>query len=197
MVDESLEKYKTYHGGRYPEKVEVILWSVETCRDEGINISQALYYMGIKPVWDSKGRVIGVIPISGKVLQRPRIDVLMQPSGLFRDMFPNIIQLLDDAVKMAQRQKDIENFIAAHSKKIEVELIKKGVKKTMAEKLAGIRIFGAPPSAYGTMVAELTGNSGMWDNSTDIAEVYINRLSYGYSRDFWGKPLKKTYLKPS
>ncbi len=193
LVNQSLEKYRKEHKGKYPEKVEVILWAVETCRDEGIAISQALYYMGVKPVWDKKDRVIGVTIIPGKKLGRPRIDVLMQPSGLFRDMFPNILKLLDKAVQMAKNQKDIENFIQKHSLEIEKKLIKMGYSKKEAKILSDVRIFSEPPGAYGTMVAELTGNSGLWDNDTQIGEVFINRLSYGYSQKFWGKPLKKIY----
>ena len=193
LVKQSIEKYRKEHNGKYPEKVEVILWAVETCRDEGIAISQALYYMGIKPVWDKRERVIGVTVISGKKLERPRIDVLVQPSGLFRDMFPNIIKLLDKAVQMAKNQNDIENFIKKHSIEIENKLLKMGYSKKEASILSNVRIFSEPPGAYGTMVSELTGNSGLWDNDTQIGEVFINRLSYGYSQDFWGKPLKKLY----
>ncbi len=193
LVCKGIDKYKKEHNGEYPEKVEIILWAVETCRDEGIAISQALYYMGIKPVWDKKDRVIGVTVIPAKVLNHPRIDVLLQPSGLFRDMFPNIIKLLDKAVRMAKNQQDIENFIKKHSIEIKKKLVKMGYSEKEAEELSSIRIFSEPPGAYGTMTSELTGNSGLWDNDTQIGEVFINRLSYGYSQKFWGKPLKKIY----
>ncbi len=192
LVEDKLKKYKEQHSAS-PKKVEVILWSVETCRDEGIGISEALYYMGIKPKWDSKGKVVGVEAIPGNILKRGRIDVLLQTSGLFRDMFPNLINLLDDAVKLAKNQTDVENFIRDNSARLEKLLIAKGYSKEEAENISDIRIFGAPPGAYGTMVSELTGNSGVWDNESNIAEVYINRLSYGFSRSSWGKPLKDVF----
>ncbi len=195
LVNDSIKKYRKEHENKYPKKVEIILWSVETCRDEGIAVSEALYYMGVKPVWDNKERIKGIEIIPAKILKRPRIDVVMQPSGLFRDMFPNLIKLLDRAVKMAAAQNDIENFIKENSLKIAKILQKEGYSKKQAKVLSEVRIFGAPAGAYGTMVAQLTGNSGLWDNSSQIAEVYINRLSYGYSDKFWGKPMKDIFRK--
>ena len=193
LVNESIFKFRKEHNNHYPKKVEIILWSVETCRDEGIAVSQAMYYMGIKPVWDSRGRVKGVAVIPGNILKRPRIDVVMQPSGLFRDMFPNLIKLLDKAINLAVKQRDIENFLKENSETLYKTLIKKGYNRKEAKILSNIRIFGEPPGAYGTMVAKLTGSSGLWDNSSEIAAVYINRLSYGYSTKYWGKPLKKLF----
>jgi cobaltochelatase CobN subunit (EC 6.6.1.2) len=73
----------------------------------------------MKPVWDKNDRVTGVKPIPGTILQRPRIDVHIQASGLYRDSFPNIILLLDKAVREASQLRDVENFIAKHSRIIE------------------------------------------------------------------------------
>lgn len=84
IIDKSLKEK-----GRYPEKVAIVLWAVETIRNEGLNEATILHLMGMKPKWDSSDRVVGVEAIPGAVLKRPRIDVLINPSGLYRDMFPN------------------------------------------------------------------------------------------------------------
>ncbi|NJL59540.1 MAG: hypothetical protein HC887_07760 [Desulfobacteraceae bacterium] len=98
-AQELIDAYRKKHEGKYPEQVGVILWSVETIRDEGINTATALYLMGMTPVWDHRDKVKDVAPIPGTELSRPRIDVLLQMSGLFRDTFPTVALLLDKAVK--------------------------------------------------------------------------------------------------
>ena len=124
-ANQMIEKYRA-EKGHYPNKIGMILWACETVRNEGINEAAILHLMGMKPVWDKNDRVVGVTPIPGAVLARPRIDVHIQSSGLYRDSFPNVILLLDEAVQQAVSLMDVENFIAEHSRKIEDALLKKG-----------------------------------------------------------------------
>ena len=84
---------------------------------------------GMKPVWDKNNKVIGVTPIPGAVLGRPRIDVHLQASGLFRDCYPNIILLLDKAVRQAGQLTDVENFIAKHSRRIKRLSPEEGIRR--------------------------------------------------------------------
>lgn len=193
-AQELIDAYRKKHEGKCPEQVGVILWSVETIRDEGINVATALYLMGMTPVWDHRDKVRDVAPIPGPELNRPRIDVLLQMSGLFRDSFPNVALLLDRAVKQAATLTDLENFLSKHSKALEASLIKEGHSPEAAKKLSLIRLFSAPPGAYGTKVKNLTGASGMWEKDDGVAEQgFIQMQSSGYSSDMWGEKLTPVY----
>jgi len=192
--EEMVEKYLK-ENGEYPDKIGLVLWSIELQRNEGTQVGTALYLMGMKPMWDKNGRVIGVEPIPGKVLGRPRIDVHLQSSGLFRDNFPNLILLLDEAVRKAGQLKDVENFIAKHNRKIKEYLLNKGYGEEEAENLSKIRVFSAKPGSYGTKMGDLIGASGFWESDEEIADVFINFVSFGYGKGVWGKPLKSVYKK--
>jgi cobaltochelatase CobN len=193
-ANQMIEKYRT-EKGHYPNKIGMILWACETVRNEGINEAAILHLMGMKPVWDKNDRVVGVTPIPGAVLERPRIDVHIQSSGLYRDSFPNVILLLDEAVQQAVSLKDVENFIAEHSRKIEDALLKKGYDQHDAQRLSKLRVFSSKPGSYGTKIAELIPNSGTWENEEEIVDVFIHQVSYAYGKGIWGKPLKSAYRK--
>ncbi|MCW4016909.1 MAG: cobaltochelatase subunit CobN, partial [Candidatus Bathyarchaeota archaeon] len=100
LAEGLLERYLKEEGS-YPESVGTILWATDTMKTKGDDLAEILYLMGVKPVWEeSSGRVVGVEAISLEQLKRPRIDVTVRISGLFRDTFPNIVHLLDDAVAL-------------------------------------------------------------------------------------------------
>ncbi len=179
--------------GEYPNKVAVVIWACETFRSEGINESTILYLMGLKPIWDKKNRVKGVEVIPGKILGRPRIDVLITPSGLYRDLFPDFLKFLDRAVQKAAVQTDIENLIAQNSAKIANQLIKNGMDKEKAAKFAKVRIFSEKPGAYGTGVSHLAGMSGTWEKEEEVGKVFINHLGFAFSEDLWGVEVKDIY----
>ena len=189
-----IKKYQKENGA-YPDKIGFVLWACETQRNEGINESAILYLLGMKPRWDKNNKIRGVASISGKKLGRPRIDVHIQASGLYRDSFPNLILLLDEAVRQAGKLTDVDNFIARHSSKIKRHLQSKGYSRDQAELLSAIRIFSAKPGSYGTKVSEIVPSSGLWEHDDDIADIYIDMVSFGYSRDIWGKPLEGVYKK--
>ncbi len=179
--------------GKYPNKVAVVVWACETFRNEGINESTILYLMGLKPIWDKKNRVKGVEVISGKELGRPRIDVLITPSGLYRDLFPNFLKFLDRAVQKASVQTDIENLIARNSAQIAKTLIADGMDKDKAAKYAKVRIFSEKPGAYGTGISSLAGMSGTWEKEEEMGKVFVNHMSHAYSEDLWGESVQEVY----
>ncbi len=173
--------------GNYPQKVAVVLWATETIRNQGINESTILFLMGLKPVWDINGRVTGTRVIPGRELGRPRIDVLINPSGLYRDLFPNMITFLDKAVQKAAAQKDIENLIAKNSKLLKQKLMGEGLPEERAELLSKLRIFTEKPGSYGTGVSEMTSQSGIWSTEDEIVEAYENRTGYGFGLGMRGE----------
>jgi cobaltochelatase CobN len=176
---------------KYPEKVAVILWATETIRNEGINESTILYLLGLKPVWDKQDRVSGTDLIPGSLLKRPRIDVLINPSGLYRDLFPNMLLFIDSALQKASVQTDIENLVRKHTIEMKNRLLKQGVTEERADLLSKIRIFTEEPGSYGNGVSEMTGNSGFWESDDEIAKVYENRVGFAFGQGKWGEPAKE------
>jgi len=186
IIRSYIEKHK-----KYPQKVAVVLWATETLRNEGINESTILYLMGIKPKWSKTGRILGVEVIPGSQLKRPRIDVMVNASGLYRDLFSDKMEFIDQALQLAMRQTDIENIIAANTHKIKLDLLAKGVSEKEAEEMSRLRIFSAPPGAYGTGVSEMAGSSGFWQEEKEVVDVYENRVGYAFGRGRWGVPARE------
>ena len=126
--------------------------------------SQGLYLMGVRPKWDERGRVTGIEAIPRKELGRQRIDVTLVPSGLYRDLFSNLMVLLDDAVALAKDQDENDNLLSTHVLKTQKLLIEKGIAADKAERLASVRIFTEPSGAYGTNLANVIPKSNNWDS---------------------------------
>lgn len=193
LSDEMIAAYREKHDGAYPEKLGLILWSTELQRNEGASVAAVFYLLGITPVWDQKDQVVDIAPIPGSVLKRPRIDVLVQSSGLFRDSYARLIKLMDRAVNMASSLKDVENFIAVHNRKIETALLENGYSPDEAAALSRARVFAPMPGAYSHALQELIPNSGVWEDDKEIADVFIHHYSFAYGNGIWGKPLKSAY----
>ena len=192
---DDLIKEKLQEQGHYPNKVAVVLWAVESIRNEGVNESTILALLGMEPVWDSSGRVTGTRPIPGKRLGRPRIDVLINASGLYRDLFPDKLLWLDEAVRKAMLQTDIENLLAQNSSKVKQALLDQGMSAAEADAQSRMRIFTEKPGAYGNGVSELSGASGIWESDDEIAAVFLNSSSFAIGNGQWGVPVRAALVE--
>jgi len=190
LAKELIEGYKQRHG-TYPDKLTFNLWGVETIRHEGVMDSQIMYLMGIKPKWDERGRVIGVEAISRNELGRARIDVTIVPSGLYRDLFSNLMALLDKAVSLAKEQKEEDNILRANVLKTKKMLVEKGIAEDKAERLASVRLFTVPSGAYGTNLDKVIPLSNTWENEKQVADVFFMRMSHLYGQGFWGEKIEQ------
>jgi len=195
MAQALIEGYQAKHG-QYPDKLSFVLWATETIRHEGVMETQIMYLMGIKPKRDERGRIIGVEVIPRQELGRPRIDVTMVPSGLYRDLFPNLMDLLDQAVTLAKQQTEADNILRDNILRTKKTLMEKGLALEQAERLAAVRLFTTPPGAYGPNLDKVITQSNSWDNEQQVADVYLMRMSHLYGQGFWGdkipSPDKKT-----
>lgn len=194
LAKELVEGYKQKHG-LYPDKLTFVLWAVETIRHEGVMESQIMYLLGIRPKWDGRGRIIGVEAIPRSELGRPRIDVTIVPSGLYRDLFSNIMALLDNAVSLAKKQSEEDNILRANILKTKKMLMEKGITEDKAEKLASVRIFTEPSGAYGTNLSNVISLSSTWENEKQVADIYFMRMSYMYGQGFWGNKVTSEELE--
>ncbi|MCC7201990.1 MAG: cobaltochelatase subunit CobN [Nitrospirae bacterium] len=185
LARELIDTYKKKHGV-FPDKLTYQLWGVETMRHEGITEAQIMYLMGVRPVWDNHGTVRGVEAISRSELGRPRIDVTIITSGEYRDLFANLVPLMDQTATVAREQDEQDNIVRINSEKTEAMLQAQGVAPDVAARLAGVRIFSMPPGAYGTNIAAIAEHSHSWDKESQVADVYFMRMSYMYGQGFWG-----------
>jgi cobaltochelatase CobN len=178
--------------GEYPRKVAFVLWSVELMRHYGVSESEILYLLGVEPVWDKNGRVTEVKLINCSELGRPRIDVIMTPSGLYRDHFSTRMVLLDQAVRLAAEANDTEcpgyvNYVKEDSEAIYEWLINNGYNESIARDLSMARIFSEAPGSYGTGLPDAIHESHTWENESKIADLYISRMSHIYGENIWGE----------
>ncbi|MEU4211599.1 cobaltochelatase subunit CobN [Streptomyces sp. NPDC026206] len=184
LADSLLERYRTDNGD-WPESVGLSLWGTSAMRTAGDDVAEALALLGVRPVWDDASRrVNGLEPISLQELGRPRIDVTLRISGFFRDAFPHVIGLLDDAVRLVASLDEPaeQNHIRAHT---QADLAAHG-----DERRATTRIFGSRPGTYGAGLLQLI-DSRDWRTDADLAEVYTVWGGYAYGRGLEGCPARE------
>jgi cobaltochelatase CobN len=194
LAEGLLERYLKEEGN-YPESVGTILWATDTMKTKGDDLAEILYLMGVKPVWEeSSGRVIGVEAIPFEELNRPRVDVTVRISGLFRDTFPNIVHLLDDAVALVAGldEGSDKNFVRKHVENEVSERVAEGVDAQQARDEAHYRVFGDRPGAYGCGVSTLV-SSQKWETQEDLSDVYISWGSYAYSKKVYGRSVPERF----
>jgi cobaltochelatase CobN len=187
LGDVMLERYLKEEG-KYPESVGIIIWAIDTMKTKGDDVAEILYLMGVRPVWEeTSGRVVGVQVIPLEELKRPRIDVTIRISGLFRDTFPNVVNLIDDAITLVANLKEPaeQNYIAKH---VETEVSEhggQGVDSEKAREEACYRVFGDRPGAYGCGVSDAI-DSKNWKDQTDLSNIYVTWGCYAYGRKNYG-----------
>lgn len=181
MADSLLERHLE-ETGSYPASVGLSIWGTSAMRTSGDDIAEVLALLGVRPEWDEASRrVTGLEVIPTEELGRPRVDVTVRISGFFRDAFPHVIAMLDDAVRMVAEldEPDELNYVAAHTR------------ADLAEhhdgRRATTRIFGSAPGSYGAGILQ-TIEAGNWRDDRDLAEVYTRWGGYAYGRDLAGVP---------
>lgn len=178
-----IERY-TQENGEYPKTLGLSVWGTSTMRTGGDDIAQALALLGVQPVWDGVSRRVvdfEILPLS--VLARPRVDVTLRISGFFRDAFPNLIDLFDQAVVAvaALDESAEENPLAAQVRQETEFWQTAGLTQQQAEMRSRYRIFGSKPGAYGAGLQGLI-EAQNWTDDQDLARAYINWSCYAYSR---------------
>ena len=176
-------------GHAFPESIAMVLWGTDNLKSEGGPIAQVLALMGARPRFDSYGRLAGAELMSLEELGRPRVDVVITLSGIFRDLLPLQIKLLAEAAFLAASadeplernfiRKHVLAFQAAHGGDIET---------------ASLRVFGNAEGTYGSNVSSLIDNS-RWEDEDELAETYSRRKGFAYGRA--GRPVQQPKLLQS
>ena len=195
MADQMIEKYKEQKGA-LPREVGFIIWATDTMKNNGDDMAYILWLMGVRPVWSSHGnRVVGLEPVPLEELGRPRIDVTVRITGLFRDTFPNLIEMLDDAVRLVADldESDEENILAANYRKDIIDEMAKGLTVDQARRNASVRVFGCAPGGYGAGVNHAIESSD-WKTVQDLADIYVTWGSYAYGKGMDGVQMKEQFM---
>lgn len=173
-------------GHSLPETVAIVLWGTDNLKNEGAPIAQALALMGAKPRFDGYGRLTGATLIPLEVLGRPRVDVIMTLSGIFRDLLPLQVKLLAEAAFLAASvDEPVErNFVRKHVLAVQQDI-------GCDLETAALRVFGNAEGAYGSNVNHLIENS-RWEDEDELAETYARRKSFAYGRS--GQPTQQAAL---
>lgn len=176
-------------GNPLPESIAMVLWGSDNLKNEGAPIGQALALMGALPRFDSYGRIAGATLIPLAELGRPRVDVVITLSGIFRDLMPLQVRLLAEAAFLAaSADEPLEmNWVRKHSLAYQQE-------HGCTLEIAALRVYGNAEGAYGSNVNNLV-ESSRWSDEGELAETYKRRKGFAYGRS--GRPVQHTALLTS
>jgi magnesium chelatase subunit H len=178
-----LARYRA-ENGRYPRAMALVLWGLDNIKTQGEGVAQALWLLGVKPVSDALNRTTEVEAIPLADLKRPRIDVVMTISGIFRDLFSPTVQLLDKAVRLVANLDEPE----------EMNYVRRNVNEQMRESDCAFddavaRVFSNAPGNYGTNVNFMVMDS-QWDREETLGDLFVTRKCFAYGRDSSGRSLE-------
>ncbi|WP_083494283.1 cobaltochelatase subunit CobN [Colwellia sp. MT41] len=182
LMDQTIAAYVEKHG-KFPQKLAFSLWSLETMRHQGALEAQILHALGVKPKWNHQGHVVGTEVIPYSELKRPRIDVVISTTGLYRDAFPNVMLWLAKAIDKVAKMKEDNNFVYRHATALKAELLAQGTSAEDADYLSSIRIFSNETGNYGTGLAGSSLASDTWETDDKLANLYLDRMGFAYGSD--------------
>ncbi|HEX3250912.1 MAG TPA: cobaltochelatase subunit CobN [Pyrinomonadaceae bacterium] len=183
VANSLLERYRN-ENGRYPEAMALVLWGLDNIKTQGEGVAQALWLLGTRPVRDALNRTTSVEAIPLAELGRPRIDVVMTVSGIFRDLFSPTVQLLDKAVRLvAQLDEPLEsNYVRKH--------VLQQVEQDVCDwDDAAVRVFSNAPGNYGTNVNFMVMDS-QWEREETLGDLFVTRKCFAYGRDSKGRAIE-------
>ncbi|BAY10964.1 magnesium chelatase subunit H [Calothrix sp. NIES-2098] len=177
VVDRLLARNKAENDGKWPETIACVLWGTDNIKTYGESLAQIMWMVGVRPVPDALGRVNKLELIPLEELGRPRIDVVINCSGVFRDLFINQMNLLDQAVKMAAEiDEPLEmNFVRKHA-------LQQAEEMGINLRQAATRVFSNASGSYSSNINLAVENS-TWDSEAELQEMYLKRKSFAFNSD--------------
>ena len=187
MARDVLKKHLEQHGN-YPKKIAYTLWGGEFVRGQGLTIAQILYMLGVRPKRNQAGRVHDVELIPTEELQRPRVDVVVQTSGQFRDLAASRVYLINKAITLAAEADETTthpNYVKEGTHAAEHELKARGFAPLEALRLSTVRVFGGLNGHYGTGIMEQVEHNDTWATEEEIAAQYLQNMGAIYAEGTW------------
>ncbi len=196
LGDALVERYLS-ETGKYPDSIGILVYGTVTMRTRGDDLAEILYLMGLKPLWQKgSGNVCGLEVIPLEQLGRPRLDVVPRISGFFRDSFPNLVELIDQAARMvAALEEPMESNLVRRNVYRDLEEYRsEGLSEEEAWREATFRVFGCPPGTYGAGVSALL-ESKHWQTQEDLGNNYIRYSAHAYGQGSYGKAKPMAYRR--
>lgn len=177
VVDRLLDRLQQDNGGKYPESVAFTLWGTDNIKTYGESLAQVLILVGVRPIPDALGRVNKLELIPLEELGRPRIDVVVSCSGVFRDLFINQMALLDRGVKLAAEADESpeDNFVRKHAMEQAAEM-------QCSLREAATRVFSNSAGSYSANVGLAIENGG-WDGEQQLQDQFLSRKGFAFNAD--------------
>ena len=184
VVDKLIERQREEQG-TWPETIACVLWGTDNIKTYGESLAQILWFVGVKPMPDSVGRVNKLELIPLEELGRPRVDVVVNCSGVFRDLFINQMALIDQAVKMAAEADEPleQNFVRKHA-------LEQAEKEGSSLRDAACRVFSNASGSYSSNVNLAVENS-TWEEEGELQEMYLSRKTFAFNADNPGEMNQK------
>lgn len=185
-LQQLLQAYADEHGGQLPQKLAISLWSSEAIRHLGVLEAQVLHALGLRPRWDSGGKVVALDIVADTDMKRPRIDVVVQATSVYRDQFDPFLRMLAAAIEqLAAMPATASNPIARHAQDMQQRLQQRGVPAERAAALSRLRIFSNAPGTYGSGLnhAVLERGTAAGKDDAVLAAGFLDRLQHGYGSD--------------
>lgn len=191
MAADLVRQYER-ESGRVPRKVGFVLFGGETIRHQGVMESQILYLLGVEPVWGGRGgHVVDLRLIPLSELGRPRIDVVVTTTGQYRDVFGEVMALLQRAVEMAAAAEEEANYVRQNVAALTQALQAKGYVPKVAQRLATTRVFAPAVGVYSAGLEAAVPATGTWQADRKLANFYLERMGFAYGRrQAWGEKEK-------
>jgi len=183
VVEILLERHRAEHG-RPPRTMALVLWGLDNIKTQGEGVAQALWLLGVRPVRDSLNRVTEVEPIPLERLGRPRVDVVMTVSGIFRDLFGATMMLLDRAVRCVAELDE-----PAEWNPLRANIAERVGAEGCSYEEAALRVFSNAPGTYGTNVNFMVMDS-QWESPDALGDLFVTRKCFAYGRDREGRALE-------
>lgn len=192
QADALIAEHRKANSGTYPDKLAFVLWSGEVAKNNGVTEAQILHLLGTRVVRNWRGEVTGVALIPREQLGRPRVDVLITTSGVYRDHFQDKVELITEATRLANASREADNAVAKATQAVAETLQASGESPQRALQLALARVFSPAPGAYSPSIQFLAKSGDQRGDEARMADLYTRRLSHAYGGGLYGE-----YSRPS
>lgn len=179
-ADATITAFRNNHGGQFPTKLAFVLWTSELSANGGVTEAEILQLLGVRPVRNARNQVVDVKLIPRSELNRPRVDVLVTTSGLYRDHYKDKIDLIQRAVALAQESPEPDNPIRHDTERARDQLLQSNSSSQDADRLSAARVFAPAPNAYSPSIQFLAKSGDLRGDDSTMAQLFTNRMDHVY-----------------
>lgn len=185
--------HREKNNGEFPQELAFVLWSGELAKSHGVTEAQILHLLGVRATRNWRGQITGVELIPRDELGRPRIDVLVTTSGVYRDQFQDKADLIAEAVALAAASQEDDNNVMQSAQSTEQKLLDEGEEPGRARQLALARVFAPAPGAYSPSIQFLAKSGDLRGDESRMAELYASRMSHAYGNGLYGQSARDAF----